>query len=261
MVAHGEPFTHNGWTFVAHKSHITPLQALDELGNSIGMTPPEMVFGGNQLLLLHQASGLALSFLAVEALSCCHFKSGSDAQQLKVSMARTHSDDVKELEISYDWTYTSDYKGTLARVNAQGIADTAHGAVRAITTTDRIDFEKLKVREDILWMEDVSLYEDELHDHGVSVFSVRIRVMPSGFYVLARYWMRLDNVVVRLNETRIHHVFGTDFMLREFTAKEVAFDTLFAAGHPTHMSNYTNIDTFQHLLPTKSSQFEKILLQ
>ncbi|KAF0751404.1 hypothetical protein AaE_006387 [Aphanomyces astaci] len=228
------------------------------------MTPPEMVFGENQLLLLHEASGVCISFMAVEALSCCHFKEGSDAQQLKVTMARvqsaTSADEVKELEISYDWTYTSDYKGTLARVDDHGVANTTADAVRVVTTTERIDFEKLKVREDILWMEDVSLYEDELHDHGVSIYSVRIRVMPSGFYVLARYWMRLDNVVVRLNETRIHHVFGKDFLLREYTAKEVTFDTLFAAGHPNHMSNYTNIDTFQHLVPTKSYHFEKIYL-
>ncbi|RHY13590.1 hypothetical protein DYB25_001021, partial [Aphanomyces astaci] len=276
VVGHGEPFAYSGWTFVGRKSHITPLQALDVLGNSIGMTPPEMVFGENQLLLLHEASGVCISFMAVEALSCCHFKAGSDAQQLKVTMARVQSatsayvddnpsflsshvvsDEVKELEISYDWTYTSDYKGTLARVDDHGVANTTADAVRVVTTTERIDFEKLKVREDILWMEDVSLYEDELHDHGVSIYS---RVMPSGFYVLARYWMRLDNVVVRLNETRIHHVFGKDFLLREYTAKEVTFDTLFAAGHPNHMSNYTNIDTFQHLVPTKSYHFEKIYL-
>ncbi|KAF0686419.1 Aste57867_21790 [Aphanomyces stellatus] len=262
--AHGVPFKYKNWTMVAQKSHITPLQALDSLGSSIGMTPPEMVFGKNQLLLLHEPSGMCLSFMAVEALSCCHFKPGDDTQQLKVSVARDQSasDEVKELAITYDWTYTSDYKGTLGRVDGNGLsARMDDGAVRVQETTERIDFEKLKLREDILWMEDINLYEDELHDHGVSVYSIRMRVMPSGFYVLARYWMRLDNVLVRLNETRIHHIFGSDHMLREYTAKEVKFDALFAQGHPTHMSNYTNIDTFQRLVPTVESKFEKIFLE
>lgn len=82
--------------------------------------------------------------------------------------------------------------------------------------------------------------------------------MPSGFYVLARYWMRLDHVVVRLHETRIHHLFGRDHLIREYTRKEESFDALFALGHTKNMSNYTNIDTFQHLLPVREAVYERI---
>jgi type 2A phosphatase activator TIP41 len=81
-------------------------------------------------------------------------------------------DDVKELEITYDWTYTTDYKGTVGRI-VQGnpsIEDT----VRVEATNERIDFEKLKVQELILWMEEINLYEDELHDHGISIMSIRV---------------------------------------------------------------------------------------
>jgi type 2A phosphatase activator TIP41 len=85
--------------------------------------------------------------------------------------------------------------------------------------------------------------------------------MPSGFYVLARYWLRLDHVVVRLHETRIHHLFGSDHMIREYTRKEEQFATLFDAGHPRNMSNYTNIDTFQHLLPIQEALYEKIYIE
>lgn len=42
------------------------------------------------------------------------------------------------------------------------------------TTTDRINYEKLKEREPILWFEEVGLYEDELHDHGESVMNVKV---------------------------------------------------------------------------------------
>jgi hypothetical protein len=77
------------WIICAKKSHITPLRALDQLGSSIKMTPPEMVFGNNQLLLSHKPSGFCLSFLAIEALSHCHFK--NPTQQLKVNVTKKNS--------------------------------------------------------------------------------------------------------------------------------------------------------------------------
>lgn len=96
-------------------------------------------------------------------------------------------EDVKELDISYDWTYTTDYKGTLQRLQraAEGNAYARTEDVRAEVTTARIDLEKLKEREPILWFDDVGLYEDELHDHGVSAMSIKV-VRPSLSLLFAR---------------------------------------------------------------------------
>lgn len=62
------------------------------------LTPPEMVFGKNQLLFYHEPTGVCYAFLAVEALKGAHFsapKSDQAAdivahqqQQLKVSIAK-----------------------------------------------------------------------------------------------------------------------------------------------------------------------------
>lgn len=41
-------------------------------------------------------------------------------------------------------------------------------------TTERIDLERLKAREQIMFFDEVLLFEDELHDHGVSMLSVKI---------------------------------------------------------------------------------------
>ena len=43
---------------------------------------------------------------------------------------------------------------------------------------ERIDMERLKVRDNISFYSDVILFEDELHDSGCSVLSVKI-VCPS----------------------------------------------------------------------------------
>ncbi|KAG6602801.1 uncharacterized protein IUM83_06793 [Phytophthora cinnamomi] len=278
--AQADPVEHkgvrlHGWVIGSNKTHITPIDTVDEIGEAAKLTPPEMVFGKNQLLLFHEPSGVCYNFLAVEALKGAHFPPpASDQaqdivanQQLKVSIAKhnTNKEDVKELDITYDWTYSTDYKGSLQRLTkTEGSPATfvkSDEEAKVEATRERINFEKLKEREPILWFEDVGLYEDELHDHGTSAMSVKVRVMPSGFYVLSRYWMRLDHVVVRLHETRIHHLFGTDHFLREYTRKEEQFDALFAKGHPKNMANYTNIDTFHHLLPVREAVVEKVLLQ
>lgn len=44
--------------------------------------------------------------------------------------------------------------------------------------------------------------------------------MPSGFFVLLRYFLRVDGVMVRVNDTRYYHDFTTNFILREFSCRE-----------------------------------------
>lgn len=50
----------------------------------------------------------------------------------------------------------------------------------------------------ILLYDDVALFEDFIHDHGVVRLSVKTRVMPQCWYVLLRYWLRVDNVVMKV---------------------------------------------------------------
>lgn len=44
--------------------------------------------------------------------------------------------------------------------------------------------------------------------------------MPSYWYVLLRYFLRVDDVMVRANETRLFHMLNTNYVLREYTSKE-----------------------------------------
>lgn len=44
--------------------------------------------------------------------------------------------------------------------------------------------------------------------------------MPSSFFVLLRYFLRVDGVMVRINDTRYFHDFSTDYVLKEFSTKE-----------------------------------------
>lgn len=44
--------------------------------------------------------------------------------------------------------------------------------------------------------------------------------MPGSFFILLRYFLRIDGVMLRVNDTRIYHEFGQDFLLREYTTRE-----------------------------------------
>ncbi|XP_005431572.2 TIP41-like protein, partial [Geospiza fortis] len=158
---------------------------------------PEMMFGDNVLRIQHD-HGFGIEFNATDALKCVNNCQG----MIKVACAeewqesRSETEHSKEVVKPYDWTYTTDYKGTL-------LGDTA--TLKVVPTTEHINTEKLKAREQIMFFEEVLLFEDELHDHGVSSLSVKVRVMPSSFFVLLRFFLRVDGVLIRMNDTRLHH--------------------------------------------------------
>ena len=64
----------------------------------------------------------------------------------------------------FDWTFSTDYQGTLL----------GHRPLSPQPTDCRIDMEKLKQREKIMFYEDILLFEDELADHGCAICNVKV---------------------------------------------------------------------------------------
>lgn len=62
----------------------------------------------------------------------------------------------------FDWTFSTEYKGSYSD----------HFKMEA--TDEKIDMEKLKQKEKILFYQDFTLYEDELHDNGIASCNVKI---------------------------------------------------------------------------------------
>jgi type 2A phosphatase activator TIP41 len=73
---------------------------------------------------------------------------------------------------------------------------------------DHIDTEKLKARQHINFFEEVLLFEDEWHDHVVSNLSVKIRKMPSSFFLQLWFFLRTNGIFVRMNHTKIYQDAG-----------------------------------------------------
>jgi type 2A phosphatase activator TIP41 len=121
-----------------------------------------MVFHKNTLTLEH-GNGATLTFNPLEALK----RVRNEKLDIKVSMSEEwhesrSSDQTKEKVKPFDWTFSTDYHGTS---NDKFVIE---------PTDMKIDKFKLMVKEQILFYNDLTLFEDELHDNGTSVCSVKI---------------------------------------------------------------------------------------
>ena len=89
------------------------------------------------------------------------------------------------------------------------------------------------------------LYEDEMADNGITLFSCKIRVMPQRLLLLCRFFMRLDNVLIRIRDTRIYVEFSTGEVIREYVAKEEKYELVRQVYTKQHCG-------YAHLLKTLS---------
>lgn len=75
---------------------------------------------------------------------------------------RSESSEYLEEKIKpFDWTFTTGYTGTISGFEVE-------------ETNERIDMDKLRQRDRIMFYHDLTLFEDELHDNGIAVNSVKI---------------------------------------------------------------------------------------
>nr|CAG4638516.1 EOG090X07SL [Cyclestheria hislopi] len=195
-----------------------------------------MVFPDNILRIEHP-HGFGIEFNALDAL-----KMVSDQEDtVKVAVANVWKEARSEVDVShevshpFDWTFTSEYRGTIL------------GNMKVTETDMRIDMTKLKQKEKILFFDEVHLYEDELADHGCTSCSIKLRAMPSGFFALHRFYLRVDDVLIRINDTRIYYEKGNNYILREYTsraseAKDLKVPRVFW-GDPNEISQHLPLIT------------------
>ncbi|KAI0527813.1 TIP41-like family-domain-containing protein [Xylaria bambusicola] len=208
-----------------------PIEAMEK---AIGIPVPEMIFGDNLVSIAHMPSGWRIEFNARDALDAVD-KTGNNMLQVayagewSASREQT-SAGIREVVRPFDWSYSTTYKGTVVtdeRTKTNSPAGTsAEQSSRklAFAPTDTpIPIELLKRRDPIRFFDDVMLYESELDDNGISVLSAKFRVHDERMLLLCRLYMRLDNVVCRVRDTRVYVDFASEVITREYTVKEASF--------------------------------------
>ncbi|KAG1448736.1 hypothetical protein G6F56_008859 [Rhizopus delemar] len=207
----------HGWKITSTKAPICNSAEMDKIQKDFGLPPPEMVFGNNCVSIENER--FKTTFGAYDALSKVD-TSCTSSENLKVAYADEWSrksainhTDVKDVVKPYDWSYTTDYRGTCS-------------AEFESSDVSMINIERLKKPEKILFYDENILYEDELADNGTAMLTVRLRIMPTCFLVLQRFFMRVDNVLFRINDTRLFHEFGQPYFVREYTSKEAHYNEI-----------------------------------
>lgn len=224
-----QTYNFRDWSIVTRRSHILQSKCSDncedkpnspclfcKFGQELSLVHlPDMTFAKNILRIVHK-KGFGLEFDCLNALKSIPktapegMKVDSSEEWLKAREDCQHS---KRVPNPFDWTFTTKYKGHLIpSLNGQTLIEEP--------TNEIIDIAKLKVKENILFYDEVHLFEDELADNGVAQCSVKIRVMQHCFFILLRYFLRVDKVMVRINDTRIFYETDKNYMLREYTSKE-----------------------------------------
>lgn len=260
LPVHTETLNYNDWVISYNKSHILKSMCSNDnkcLKEDAGCCDlcryhfglelpslPEMVFHKNWLRIEHKSGG-CLEFNPMDALKSVR----AGRLDLKVACAEEWRESRPEANMEekikpFDWTFTTEYRGTVT------------GKLCVEPTESRIDITKLMQREKILFYHDLTLFEDELHDHGVAKSSVKIRVMPSGFYVLLRFFLRVDNVLIRMVDTRYYYEHAVNYILREFTTREAKVADLLHVPPPC----FIEPNDIEKHLPIMNQTFEKITI-
>eukprot|EP00088_Acartia_fossae_P069355 TRINITY_DN9033_c0_g1_i1.p1 TRINITY_DN9033_c0_g1~~TRINITY_DN9033_c0_g1_i1.p1 ORF type:complete len:280 (+),score=66.93 TRINITY_DN9033_c0_g1_i1:127-966(+) len=237
------------WKISTTKHRIMNSAESDEVLEKLDLPHlPDMLFLHNQLQLNHK-DGLSIRLLAVPALE--RVDATRDLIHVAASKewmeSRQNENTAGHLKVvhPYDWTFSTDYSGTISHQKE----------LRMEETTEKIDYEKLKIEETILFYDEVILYEDELDDNGCTKLSTKIRVMPSGFFVLLRFYLRVDQTLIRVHDTRFYFQTGGDYVLQEYSEREDKVDNL-TVGREL----WTDQNRIVDHLPVKKCTTKKIFL-
>ncbi|ESK95136.1 type 2a phosphatase activator tip41 [Moniliophthora roreri MCA 2997] len=229
------------WYITASTNPISNHQECEVLNALLSIPLPEMTFGRNILTLHHRRSGWRYTFSVEDALKAVkrgELEPGDGGVKVNYADAwlksRTSPSSLLPMPETvptkpYDWTYTTIYTGhteTDSRLEeATPFIPTWHPSDPE-NPSQQIPLSELTRPDPILFYAEIPLFEDELHDNGSSGLLVRIRVMPTCIFILARFTLRVDNVLFRTFDTRIYHSFASNppTVVRETCGWEAPYD-------------------------------------
>ncbi|KAG8531521.1 uncharacterized protein KY384_003150 [Bacidia gigantensis] len=234
----GQTVTQNDFKITTRKLPILKAEPIEKMTENLGIALPEMIFGDNLVSIEHAESSFGISFNTYDALDLVDKTGGSMLQvahskEWQSTREKKH-EGITEVVKPFDWSYSTTYKGTLRR--------------------DSPDFQPsqtpiplhLLMRQDpILFFDDVMLYEDEMADNGITMLSCKIRVMPQRLLLLCRFFMRLDNVLIRIRDTRVYIDFRKGEIIREYQAKEERYEVVRQPQPYQRHGGRTKVDQLQ----------------
>ncbi|XP_065045565.1 TIP41-like protein isoform X2 [Musa acuminata AAA Group] len=171
----------------------------------------------------------------------------------------------QQVILDYDYTFTTPYCGSETSESEleKTILEDGCCSLHWEDCDERIDLAVLSMKEPILFYDEVVLYEDELADNGVSLLTVKVRVMPSCWFLLLRYWLRVDGVLMRLRDTRVYCSFASDdkvkpIIIRENCWREATIESLSVQGFPSGSAAYADPNLISQNLPIVKNKTQRL---
>lgn len=229
---------------------------------NIGAKLPDVVYADNVVIMKHLESGFTYYLNGLDGLKFINYetrekhfqkpevKTSHDLNNIdyippnvEVSVSKhwknkTVPDDV-EIDTTYkitsDWTYTTPYKGTIvpnpddleARLISYKLPDFNADKKYTITKTEEpLPRDKLTQTNPILTYHDIFMYESDLDDFGMAQYRVRFRAMKDCAFALCRFYLRSDDTIVRVVDTRVYIEYGTGVVWRDFSVRENTYEEL-----------------------------------
>ncbi|CAI0470427.1 unnamed protein product [Linum tenue] len=252
----------HGWEIVSKRGSILSSSSHEQWEEKLQTSHlPEMVFGDSCLVLKHLKSGTKLHFNAFDALMGWKQEALPPVEVPAAAQWKFRSKPFQQVILDYDYTFTTPYVGSEMMENENGKVIDVSDKLHWEDCKEHIDVGALASKEPILFYDEVVLYEDELADNGVSLLTVKVRVMPSYWFLLLRYWLRVDGVLMRLRDTRIYCAFSDSanpVILRESCWRQVTFQALSAKGYPIDDSAYSDPNIISQRLPVIMHRTQKL---
>ncbi|KAF6176248.1 hypothetical protein GIB67_023539 [Kingdonia uniflora] len=276
----------NGWEIESRNKPILNSLRYEQWEQKLKTTHlPEMVFGDSDLVLLHNSSGIKIHFNTFDALTGWKQEALPPVEVpaaaqwkfrrcsviritltiLESGLAFLAVKPFQQVILDYDYTFTTPYRGSetmemTSKLKAENITE-GSCSLQWEDCMEKIDVVALASKEPILFYDEVVLYEDELSDNGVSLLTVKVRVMPSCWFLLLRFWLRVDGVLMRLRDTRVHCAFEKDenpVVLRDSCWREATFQSLAAKGLPSDSAAYSDPNLISKRLPVVMHKTQKL---
>ena len=200
---------------------------------------PSMLFAQNRLAvhidLVATPYTWVLSFDALDALALVSGERPSDltVREARIWQEHRSAHNLSPVQSCSDWTFTAAYRGQVRMHPRDALGQEVRPAWRRLPATASASASAIPLQElqrtdmPLVAYEELVLYEDEMDDHGVARLSVKMRIAQHAYvYILVRFWLRIDEVLVRIRDTRYFHRVGSDRLVRQVQHREAAVESV-----------------------------------
>ena len=269
-------YSFKNWDFISHIGHMMPTNEINEIilkSNLLKVKHlPEIFNGYNRLFVINKENNFVYEFSPFQMLNLTNYEIRKENYDNKIiyynpSEVKTK---IPNSENKNDWTFSSCYMGNICNIN--------NSEIKCLYEDKNLTEKKFKCEIDnniqipnlgnetkIKKYIECELYEDEFGDNGICETRVRLYIMEDSFSILLRCYLRVDNIIVRNINTNIFYKFGNDFIIRNFSVKEIPYLTLknlgFVFRHDWNVYPYQSDQVDQFIKETIFNITDKIILK